>query len=259
MKVRVAKGEEGIVVDARFVASRALLERARGHVSAEDVARWAPSDPGYPEYVAAFQAILRRGEAALHRGFSVTETIALTRWHDAEATPDPTRFRWFRVLTGAVEVLLGDSDAPHYALARLLADSFALRDGGDPAAPVDLLAAVAREVSAHPYRSPEEQGFCLLAELLLAEVEQLAPAGIEALCADLDAAERLAWESRCASPGRPPRGERSLWRLTHFDQLHSVWLELVEARFPVEPAAAAAMKQHLLAGGARHGPVRHVK
>jgi hypothetical protein len=110
---------------------------------------------------------------------------------------------------------------------------------------------VAREVSANPHRSSEEQAFCLLAELLLAGVDQLDHAAIEALCADLDAGERQGWELRFASLGRPPRGERSLWRLTPFDQLHPVWLDLVAARFPVEPATAAAMKQHLLAGGAR--------
>lgn len=243
---------EAIVVDARFVASRELLVRARGRVAPEDVARYAPNDPGYPEYVAAFEAILLRGEAALHRGFAVTETIGLTRWGDATATADPARFRWFRVLTSAVEVLLDDRwNAPHYTLARLLADSFALRDDGDRAAPVDILSAVAREVSVAFCMVPERQAFCTLAELLLAGVDQLDHADIEALCANLDAEERRLWEIRCTSPGRPPRGEMSLWGLTHFDQLHPVWLDLVAARFPVEPATAAAMKQHLLAGGAR--------
>lgn len=237
------------VADARFVASRALLERARARVTQEDVAQCAPNDPGYPEYVAAMVAILLRGESALHRGFAVTETIALTRWHDATAMADPARFRWFRVLTGAAEVLLDDSDAPHYRLARLLEDSFALRDGGDREAPLDLLSTVAKEVSAHPYRSPEEQPFCVLAELLLAGVDGLDHAAIEALCADLDAGVERGWESSGAFLGRALRGERSLWRLTHFDQLHPVWRDLVAARFPIEPASAAAMKEHLL--GAR--------
>src|SRR6185312_15274310 len=94
---------EAIVVDARFVAARALLERARGRVTSEDVARYAPADPGYPEYVAAFEAILLRGEAALRRGFAVTETIGLTRWYEWTATADRARFLWFRILTCAVE------------------------------------------------------------------------------------------------------------------------------------------------------------
>jgi hypothetical protein len=255
---REVEEEAAIPVDARFVASRELLERARARVTPDDVARYVPNDPGYPEYVAAFEAIVRRGEPSLRREFAVTETIALTRWCDARAATDPSRFRWFRVLTCAVEVLLDDSDTPHYGLAALLVDCLALAEAGDDEAPTDLLSAVAREIAAHPSRGLEEQGFCLLAELLLAGVDRRDGAGIEALCAAIDACERRGWEIRVAYPIRLPRGERSLWRLTHFHQLHPVWLDLVEARFPVEPPTAAAMKRHLLAGGTRWASGRRV-
>lgn len=60
-ELEIASGEEG-AIDARFVASRELFARARSRVTVADVERYAPGDPGYPEYVAAFEAILRRGE-----------------------------------------------------------------------------------------------------------------------------------------------------------------------------------------------------
>lgn len=241
---------EPLVVDARFLASRELLARARARVTPADVARYIPNDPGCWEYLAAFEAIVHRGEAALSREFAVTETIALTRWSDAPTEVDPARFRWFRVLTCAVEVLLDDSEWPHYGLAALLVDSFALADAGDDAAPTDLLAAVAREIAAHRYRGskPEEQAFCVLAELLLAGVEALDHAAIAALCASLEACYLRWWEREGAEWEDPPQ---SPWRLTGYNQLHPVWLDLVAARFPVEPPVAAVMKQRLLTDGAR--------
>jgi hypothetical protein len=246
-----------LTIDARFVASRELLARARGRVTPADVARYVPNDPGCFEYLAAFEAILHRGEAALSREFAVTETIALTRWGDAPTEVDPTRFRWFRVLTCATEVLLDDSEWPHYGLAALLVDSFALEEAGVDAEPTDLLSAVAREVAAHPLRyfRPDEHAFCVLAELLLAGVDHLDHAGIEALCAALEVRYRRWWEFRGAYWADPPHPEKSLWRLTGYSQLHSVWLDLVATRFPVEPPVAAAMKQRLLTDGARwiHG------
>lgn len=222
-----------LTLDARFVATRELLARARDRLTPTDVARYIPNDPGCFEYLAAFEAILRRGEAALSREFAVTETIALTRWSHAPTEVDPARFRWFRVLTCATEVLLDDSDSPHYGLAALLVDSFALAEAGDDAAPTDILSAVAREIAANQLRyfGSDERAFCVLAELLLAEVDDLDHAEIEALCAALE--------------------EKSPWRLTGHTQLHPVWLDLVEARFPVEPPVAAAMKQRLLTDGAR--------
>lgn len=91
-ELEIASGEGG-TINAGFVASRELFARARSRVTVADVERYAPNDPGYPEYVAAFEAILRQGEGALNREFAVTETIALTRWSDAPTIAEPTRFR----------------------------------------------------------------------------------------------------------------------------------------------------------------------
>ena len=53
---------EPLTIDARLVVSRELLDRARRRVTAHDVARNVPSEPGIPlEYVAAFEAIRLRG------------------------------------------------------------------------------------------------------------------------------------------------------------------------------------------------------
>ncbi len=149
-----SKTAEALTIDARFVASRELLARARDRLTPADVASCAPNDPGYPEYVAAFEAILLRGEAALSREFAVTETIALTRWSHAKAAADPAQFRWFRILTCAADILLDHSEWPHYGLAALLVDSFALTEVGDGAAPTDLLSAVARRSRPTPTLLP---------------------------------------------------------------------------------------------------------
>jgi hypothetical protein len=252
---------EAFAVDARFVAARELFARARSRVTAADVERYAPNDPGYPEYVAAFQAIVRRGEAALDTTFAVTETIALTRWGHAPAIGDPTRFRWFRVLTCAAEILIDQSECPHYGLVALLVDSFALAEARDAAAPIDLLSAVCREVAAHPLRASwvREYAFCILGELLLASVDRLDPAAIEALCVELEQRDRHFrewWEHEGAYWVDQPASDEFLWSLTNYDQLHPVWLDLVRTRFPTDPPAAAAMKQRLLIDGSRWADLR---
>jgi hypothetical protein len=230
-------------------------------VTVADVERYAPGDPGYPEYVAAFAAIVRRGEAALHREFAVTETIGLTRWRDAPATADPARFRWFRVLTCAAEILIEQSDCPHYGLAALLVDAFALADAGDVAAPADLFAAICREIAAHRFRASlaRELSFCVLGELLLASVERLDHAAIEALCIELEARDRRFhawWEHEGGHWADQPKSDELLWSLTIYDQLHPVWLDLVATRFPPQPPVAAAMKERLLRDGARWATLR---
>jgi hypothetical protein len=219
------------VADARFVAARQLFERARARVTVEDVRRHAPGDPGYWEYVAAYTDILRRGEAAVSREFAVTETIALTRCSHANSEGDPKRFRWFRVLGCAIEILFEESDWPHYTLAALLVDSFALAQARDQAAPLDLLSAVCREVAGHPLGFEGEFAFCTLGELLLAVVDRRDDAAIETLCAALE-----------------PHG--NLWTCTYFDALHPVWLDLVDKRCPVHPPVALALRKRLLSEGA---------
>jgi hypothetical protein len=111
---------EPFTVDKRFVASRELLLRARGRVTAADVRRYVPHDPGVWGYIAAYEDILERGEAALIREkcrcFSLTETISLTQWVRAPAEREPLRFRWFRILTCGA---LHQSDDARPALSKL--------------------------------------------------------------------------------------------------------------------------------------------
>ena len=245
-------------IDARFVASRELFIRCRGRVSTDDVKRYAPNDPGYPGYVAAFESLLKHGECELKPefDFDVTETISLTRWSHARAVADPARFRWFRLLTCAVEILLDQAEAPHYVLASLLVDAFALELGGDDLAPTDLLSAVCGEVDASPRRAvrAKEHVFCVLGRLLLARSDGLDDAAVEALCTELEERDRRYhewWKFEGAHWTDQPKSDELVWSLTVYDQLHPVWIDLVEAHFPVAPPSAASMKQRLLADGAR--------
>ncbi|MCA9712985.1 MAG: hypothetical protein KDK70_44580, partial [Myxococcales bacterium] len=180
----------------------------------------------------------------------VTETIGLTRWTHASGLADTRRFRWFRVLTSATETLMAESDCPNYGIATLLVDAFALAELGDGAAPVDLLSEVCREIAAHPHLAvtSQEVPFCLLGQLLLASVDRLEDAAIEGLCAELEERHRRHdewWEDEYGEAADLPRSHAFLWGITYFDQLHPVWLDLVEARFPTEPPAAAALRRRL--------------
>jgi len=245
------------------LSRRASYSHARSRVTVADVERYAPNDPGYPEYVAAFEAIVRQGEGTLNREFAVTETITLTPWSDAPIIAEPTRFRWFRILTSAAEILIEQSECPHYGLAALLVGSFALQDAGDTAAPTDLLSEVCREVAVHPFRSilTREHAFCVLGELLLASVERLDHVAIEALCIELEERDRRFhewWQFEGGHWADQPRSDEFLWSLTSYDQLHSVWLDLIGTRFPVAPPAAAAMKKRLLIDGSRWADLRRV-
>ena len=240
------------MADEGFIATREVFSRARLRVTEADVARFAPSDPGYLNYVAAWEEILRSGEPALEWTFDVTETIALTRWRDA---PD-ARFRWFRILMSTSDILLRPAWCSNYNIAALLVDSFALAESDDAATPIDLLSSVYRELAPQIglFRPDPDQAFCLLGELLLAGVDRLDHAAIEALCAALEERNRRYhcwWEYEGATWTDQPETDEFLWSLTNFDQLHPVWLDLVGARFPVEPPAAATLKQRLLADGAR--------
>lgn len=240
-------------VDASFVATRELFEHARRRVTVADIKGFAPNDPGYHGYVRAFTAILQHGEAVLSNTFDVTETIGLTRWRHAtsiERQVEQARFRWFRILTCAADILL-DPDGmhePHYSLVALLVDVFAIADAGDEAAPMALLSGICREIEAACHHDFDDgvAAFCLVAMLLLADVDQLDDAAIEALCATLEERsqpnESQARFTRAAS-------DTLLWGLTVFDQLHSVWLDLITRRFPERPASAFALKQRLLTDG----------
>jgi len=248
----------GPAIDPRYVATRALFERCRARVDADDVRSFAPSDPGYPGYVAAFEKILARGEAALPReyDFDVAETIALTRWCHASVASDPVRFRWFRLFTNAVDVLIERSETPHYTLAALLIDTFALDGLGDPLAPKDLLADICREidVAQNGALATRERVFCVLGELVLASSERRGDDAIDAACAELerrDERHRSWWEAEGDTWIERPASDEFVWGVTHHDLLHPVWLDLVDTCFPTSTAVSAATKARLLADGAR--------
>lgn len=224
------------VIDQRFVATRELFELCRSRVTVDDLKDFAPNDPGYLNYVAAFENILVRGEGALRLefDFDVDETIGLTRWVHA---PSP-RFRWFRALTVAVDLLRERSESPHYGIAALLVDFGALGD-----TPANLLATICREVDAGgDGLGQNERIFCSLALLLLDE------GALDVRCDELTAREA---RQRAPSVFDPVASTEFFWGLTYFDQLHSVWLDLVDARFPTTTPTARALKHRLLSEGAR--------
>jgi hypothetical protein len=238
-----------VTVDARFVAARHLFARARRKVTPEHVRRYVPNDPGYPGYVTAFEALLREGEAALSDDFDTLETVNLTRWTPAPA--GDAAFRWFRLLTCAVDLLLDDPNTPHYRLGALLVDAFALAAAGDADAPTGLLREICREVDGRGRRAGQFL-FCKVGELLTAGVGPPSAGATEALCAELEAADRRLHEWYVDGEPNPcfVKSEKMLWGGTAFEQLHPDWVRLVAERFPEAPAAAAALKARLLRDGA---------
>src|SRR4051812_1250967 len=88
------------------VGCRRLFEYAMLSVTAADVAAFAPSDPGYPDYVRAFTTILATRELPSRANFDITETIGLTRWDKAEKQAEPNRFRRFRTFINVVGLSL---------------------------------------------------------------------------------------------------------------------------------------------------------
>jgi hypothetical protein len=117
-------------------AIRELFEYALRHVTAKDISDFCPGDPGYGDYVRAFNAILESSTLPKEADFDITETIGLTIWSKADDWPDPVRFRRFRTLTNAVGIALLVEDAngaeqnlrPNYLAIRSIEDAHALQD-----------------------------------------------------------------------------------------------------------------------------------
>src|SRR4051794_40692378 len=95
-------------------------------VTPADVRDFAPQDPGYAGYVQAFLEILARRRLPDEDSFSLSETIGLTRWVNADAERDPTRFRRFRTFTNSVGMAMSAAnmteEAPNYFVIELIED-----------------------------------------------------------------------------------------------------------------------------------------
>ena len=214
-----------------------LLAYAIDHVTPADVAGFAPSDPGYRNYVRAFNDILSTRDPPRRATFDITETIGLTRWTDPASWADPVRFRRFRVLTSAVALSLhsagqaDDAMAPNYTVVTLVDDAYALGDQrllrlSRPAL-VDCHIALTGDSARSPFW-PDETPFVLLG-VLLVDAQLGGPAS-----AMSDLADRLMQEEGQSSQ----RGSFDfLFGRTNFDQLNQRWRWLVDRL--VQPATAS--------------------
>jgi len=206
-----------------------LFRFAAGHVNTKDVSDFAPADPGYADYVRHFNTILESHALPDKVIFETTETIALTRWTDASAYPDPIRFRRFRTFTNSVGLALlatGTPRAldinPNYTAVSLLEDAEILGDQ-------DLLSllspAFAETYEALNTTNPHDgdTAFLSLAQILLVYMGRRPKEDLPALANRL-----MAEESACVSR----ESNDFLWGCTVYDQLHDRWKELVRKYMP---------------------------
>ena len=248
-------------------ALAALLDRARGQLTAADLPALGMGDPGTADYVAAYARVLTDGLPALlepdaggrrllHH-FDIRENLLLSHTDAARSG----RHRWFSILTGCIELLDWHDPDHHRAapaarmLGQVLTDSFALEAAGDPDAPVDLLPALtaALQETEHQHR----HALAVLAALLVGPRRGAAP---EAACAELHRCHDAFPEWVDADGGNNPwvaRSEAFVWGavLDHRADL-ARWLELVHAHCPSAPGIAAVTRARLLEEGARWRPRR---
>lgn len=128
-------------------ATRRLLDRARRHLSFEDLCRFAgPSDPGWIESLGVMVAIWEEGEAALTEG---VDWEPLLDAHRDLGAANPRVYLWYRLMAIAASLLSYDDmlalSIP-VSLGRLIGDSATLAKLGAPDAPTDLVAEICTEV-----------------------------------------------------------------------------------------------------------------
>jgi hypothetical protein len=220
---------------------RELFDYAARFVTADDVSAYAPSDPGYPEYVRTFDAILAAGEPPAHSNFEITETIGLTRWADANLERDPPRFRRFRTFANAVGValrvagVLADDDiAGNYLAINLIEDAHELRDA-------ELLRLLGPAFDAvHKTLRDQSSGeapFLSLGRLLVAAELGSSDRELSTL------AVRVAVE---AFTTRIDGATEFLWDCTYFDQLRRHWEWHVARLLGSRPDGVAVLRDALL-------------
>lgn len=237
-----------------------LLDRARARVSVDTLFSRVAWDPGAGGYFDMFAPILREGLPAIEkadcRSFDFTETVGLNRW----GTPRDREGRWFRILTCAAELIAraldrGTDEPPlAYSILPLLVDSLALHKDGDRQASLDLLDDVCVETLGIKQNWMERGDHCFvaLARLLLSKdrpASEQETLGRE-LQAKFDRTQVERFEDGDVNPLFEP-SEEYIWGLTCFDQLHFVWLRLIEDNFPRTSPLLEEIYVYLVVGGAR--------
>jgi hypothetical protein len=246
---------------------RAVLDRARGCITREDLWGLVMSDPGSGAYVAAYERVLAGGAPALledHDGtrlfesFDIKENLLLSH-SDASRS---LCHRWFSVLTACIELLGWDGDdglngaQPSQTLCNLLTDSFALHAANDALAPLDLLPRLFKELE-QTFENRHDYVLALLCELLVAK---MGDADVEAKCHELnlchdefqewcdeDGVENLWFTKRPEFIwGAVLRGS---WGGAPASKDLRKWLELAKAHFPTSPELARATAERLLRDG----------
>jgi hypothetical protein len=218
-----------------------LFDYAVEFITPEDVALFAPADPGYHGYVSTWCAILKHRKVPRRLTFEVSETIDMTQWGHANRTSDPLRFRRFRVLTSAVEVSLlldGLADIwsfpPNYVIVRLLDDALAL---GDTA-----LVRLTRPVLEELHRflledDADEAPFALLGVML---ADAILGASAQALSSQTD--QLMQEENQF---GGQFSGD-FLFGCTNFDTLNKVWISLIRQLLPPATPQLTLLRDALL-------------
>ena len=80
---------------------------SRREVTKDDVMTFAPTDPGYDDYVREWSEIQRSGIIPLEPNFDLTEVIGMTSWADPNSwSGDVQRFLAFRRFTSTVALIL---------------------------------------------------------------------------------------------------------------------------------------------------------
>lgn len=200
-------------------------------MSREDVVLYSPGDPGYPDYVEVWTQILESGVAPEEQSFDLTETINLTRWTDADREKNPTRFRWYRVFTNSVAVILsaleeGDLLPVNYTVLRLLQDAAALDDEELFKALEPVFPEFHSRIVKADYL-PGEVPFVSLAVLVFA---CMGHGHVESLG---DLAQRIIDEESQARKRGHDFGLASfMWGVACFDQLHDEWREMTRRWLP---------------------------
>ncbi len=232
-----------------------VLDLARARVSRNKLGMYVMGDPGTGGYIVAFEAILRDGASAIEYGFDLTENLG---WGVNWKTAPNDGFRWFRVLTSSISLLLRERDSRmpvQHCLVMLLVDLFAMRPS--PVELRDVLLSLCQELPSS-LEDPREAGFCHLGELILHGAQPVVGSDkrMGACCIALEEIE-----ARC-EPYYIHDGEEwapnpffnqnraFVWGWTRDRELHPIWLDLVQRHVPTSPEPVARLRQRLLDEGA---------